>query len=405
MTGGPLAGIRVLDLTRIVAGPFATMRMADLGAEVIKVENPDGGDESRQIRPPEAGGEAFYYLAYNRSKRSIAVDLRTEGGKDIIDRLAARSDVLIQNFRVGVMERLGLGYEAVRARHPHLVYCSISAYGRTGPMTARPGFDPVLQAESGMMAITGEPDGPPMRHALSIIDTLTSHYACEAVLAALIARGRSGRGQHIDISLMDGAVASLSNAAQMHLLTGEEPPRTGNRHQSAVPVGMFETRTGPFYMAIGYDRLFREMCAAVGRDDLAGDPRFATGAARHRHRGELYRLLEELFATDSREAWLARLQGAGLPAGPVRTVTETMEAPEVRARSMVREVDHPTAGTLKLVGTPFNFSDSGTARPTAPPLLGQDTIRVLRDVLAMTGEEIAELRKAGAIGGIGAADG
>ena len=261
MTEGPLAGIRVLDLTRIVAGPFATMRMADLGAEVIKVENPDGGDESRQIRPPEAGGEAFYYLAYNRSKRSIAVDLRTEGGKGIIDRLAARSDVLIQNFRVGVMERLGLGYEAVRARHPHLVYCSISAYGRTGPMTARPGFDPVLQAESGMMAITGEPDGPPMRHALSIIDTLTSHYACEAVLAALIARGRSGRGQHIDISLMDGAVASLSNAAQMHLLTGEEPPRTGNRHQSAVPVGMFETRTGPFYMAIGYDRLFREMCA------------------------------------------------------------------------------------------------------------------------------------------------
>ena len=399
MTAAPLSGIRILDLTRIVAGPFATMRLADLGAEVIKIEHPDGGDDSRQIKPPEAGGEAFYYLSYNRSKKSIAVNLQTDGGRETIHRLAAVSDVLAQNFRTGVMGRLGLGFEAMHARHPHLVYCSISAYGQTGPMAARPGFDPVLQAESGMMAMTGEPDGPPLRHALSIVDTLTSHYAAEAILAALIARGWTGRGQHIDVSLMDSAVASLSNAAQYQLLTGEDPPRSGNRHQSAVPVGLFETADGCFYMAIAYDRLFQRLCAAIGREELAGDARFATGPARSEYREALYEILGAVFASDTCASWIARLQAAGLPAGPVRSVSETMRSPEVEARNMVREVDHPTGGRLRLVGTPFNFSETPTVPPSAPPLLGQDTDAVLRELLGMDAAEIAALRAEGAIGG------
>ena len=266
-------------------------------------------------------------------------------------------------------------------------------------MAARPGFDPVLQAESGMMAMTGEPDGPPLRHALSIVDTLTSHYAAEAILAALIARGRTGRGQHIDISLMDSAVASLSNAAQYQLLTGEDPPRSGNRHQSAVPVGLFETSDGCFYMAIAYDRLFQRLCAAIGREELAGDARFATGPARSEHREALYEILGAVFASDTCANWIALLQAAGLPAGPVRSVSETMRSPEIAARNMVREVDHPTGGRLKLVGTPFNFSETPTVPPSAPPLLGQDTDAVLRKILGMDAAEIAALRAEGAIGG------
>jgi len=395
---GPLAGIRILDLSRVVAGPFGSMRLADMGAEVIKIENPDGGDDSRQLRPPEAGGEAFYYLAYNRGKRSVAVDMSTPEGKDLIRRLARESDVLLENFRPGVTKRLGLDWESLKADCPRLVYCSISAYGQTGSMSDRGGFDPVLQAESGMMSFTGEAGQGPLRHPLSIIDTLTSHYATEAILAALIARGRTGAGQHIDISMLDCSVASLSNAAQLYLVSGQNPPKTGNRHQSAVPVGLFETESGPFYMALGYEKLWRKLCTEVlERPDLLDDPRFLDNPARGANRDAVYDILNAAFASGTREHWLAKLRKAGLPAGAVRTVSETLESPEVAERGMVTTVDHPTAGPLKLVGSPFRFSATPTVPPAPPPLLGQDTDAVLHEVLGMDAAAVAALKAAGAV--------
>ena len=308
----PLAGVRVLDFSRVLAGPFCTLQLADLGAEVIKLENPDGGDDTRQFKPPEAGGEAHYYLAVNRSKRSVALDIRKPEAQEIVHGLAAKCDVLIQNYRVGVMERVGFGWETMRERHPHLIYCSISAYGVTSPWAKRPGFDPVLQAESGIMSYTGHPDGPPTRHPLAIIDTFTAMYATSAILAAYIARLRTGKGQLIDLALMDTAVAVQTNAAQSYLVSGQDPVRMGNSHPAAVPVGLFETQTGPFYMAVGTQKLFALLCEKVlERPDLLTDPRFATNSARQANREAVFGLLNDTFAANTREYWLDRMVAAG----------------------------------------------------------------------------------------------
>lgn len=393
----PLAGLRVLDLSRVIAGPFCTMQLADLGAEIIKVENPDGGDDSRHIKPPEAGGESHFYLAMNRSKRSIALDLRQPEAVEIVQALAATSDVLVENFRPGVMARLGLDAAAMTARHPRLIYCSISAYGQTGPLADRPGFDPVLQAESGMMSTTGMPGGDPLRHALAIVDTFTALYATSAILAAVVARRETGRGQHIDLALYDTAVAVLSNLGQFTLTSGENPTRMGNEHQSAVPVGLFHTRTGPFYLACGNDRLFRSLCADVlQRPDMADDPRFRTNAGRAANRDALFATLRETFLADTREAWLAKLRA--LPAGAVRTISEALDAPETAARGMVATVAHPTAGDLRLLGSPYHFSATPAVPPAAPPRLGEHTDAVLADLLGYDPDRLARLREAGAIG-------
>lgn len=394
----PLAGVRVLDLSRVLAGPFCTMQLADLGAEVIKIENPDGGDDTRQFKPPEAGGEAHYFLAMNRTKKSVALDIRTPAGQDIVHRLAAKSDILIQNFRVGVMARFGLDYDAVKERHPYLIYCSISAYGQTGPWSDRPGFDPVLQAESGMMSYTGEPDRDPLRHPLAIIDTFTALYATTAILAAHIARQRTGRGQHIDIALLDTAMAVQSNAAQSYIVSGDDPVKMGNSHPSAVPVGLFQTPTGPLYLAVGTQRLFARLCEGVlERLDILADARFASNPARQHNRGALFALLDGIFATRPREEWLQRITAAGVPGGPVRNVSEAVESPEVAARQMIRTVEHPTAGSLRLLGSPLKLSDTPTMDPVAPPLLGQHTSEVLRDLLGMDDGEIGALRESGTI--------
>lgn len=394
----PLAGMRVLDFSRVLAGPFCTLQLADLGAEVIKLENPDGGDDTRQFKPPEAGGEAHYYLAMNRSKRSVALDIRKPEAQEIVHGLAAKCDVLIQNYRVGVMERVGFGWETMRERHPHLIYCSISAYGVTSPWAKRPGFDPVLQAESGIMSYTGHPDGPPTRHPLAIIDTFTAMYATSAILAAYIARQRTGKGQLIDLALMDTAVAVQTNAAQSYLVSGQDPERMGNSHPAAVPVGLFETQTGPFYMAVGTQKLFALLCEKVlERPDLLADPRFATNSARQTNRAAVFGLLNEVFAANTREHWLGRMVAAGVPAGAVRSVSEAMESPEIAARGMLTRVDHPSAGELRLLGSPYHFSETPVAAPQAPPLLGQHTEQVLRDLLGADDGMLDRWRTGGAI--------
>jgi crotonobetainyl-CoA:carnitine CoA-transferase CaiB-like acyl-CoA transferase len=400
VASGPLRGVRVLDLSRVIAGPFCTMQLADLGAEIIKIEHPERGDDSRGMKPPEAGGESHFFLAFNRSKKSVALDMATKGGAEIVRALAARSDVLVQNFRPGVMERLGFDYATLAKLNPGLVYCAISAYGQTGPQASRPGFDPVLQAESGMMAITGEEGGDPLRHPLAIVDTFTALYAASAILAALYSRKDTGKGQLIDLALMDCSLAVLGNVAEYYLTSGENPPRMGNEHPAAIPVGLFKTKTGPFYMACGTDRLFHQLCREVlGRPEMIEDPRFARNTARAKNREALFNFLDDLFLTDTCEHWLGKLEAAGLPAGPVRSVSEALESSDARERGMVAHVKHPTAGDLRIVGSPYRLSATPVETPTAPPLLGQHTEDVLRDLLGYDESKIAALRDAKVIPG------
>lgn len=394
----PLAGVKVLDFSRIIAGPLCTMQLADLGAEVIKVENPDSGDDTRRMTSPGVGGEAHFFLAFNRSKQSLALDLRTEDGKQILLDLLADTDVLVENYRPGVMKRFGLDYESLKDRFPKLVYLSVSAYGQTGPMWDRPGFDPVLQAESGMMSLTGEPDGQPMRHALSLVDTMTGLQAVGAICAALLAREKSGQGQQIDLALMDMAVASLGNAGLYYLCSGEQPKRAGNAHMTSTPTNLFRAKDGPLYMALGTNRLFAKLCEDVlDRPDLVDDPRFREPADRLTHRPELFQIMEDIFKTKTRAEWMERMRH--LPAGPVRQIGEALESEEVAARGMVAEVEHPKAGRVRFIGSPLNFSAS-KLRPYEPsPTLGQHTDAILRDRLGYDDARIAAMRAAGAIGG------
>ncbi len=395
----PLTGIRVLDLTRIVAGPFCTMQLADLGAEIIKIERPGYGDDTRFFKPPEAGGESHFFMAFNRNKKSVALDLGSDAGRDIVHQLAAKSDVLIQNFRPGVMQRLGLDYDAMKVRHPHLIYCSISSYGQEGSMADRPGFDPVLQAEFGLMAITGDPAGDPLRSPLSLTDLFVGLYASTSILSAVIARGEHGRGQHIDLALMDGAAAALGNFAQSYFCTGENPVRTGNTHAVAVPVGAFHAKDGMLYLACATDPQFHSLCRdVIDRPEWIEDPRFRRNPDRAANRDELMRLLNEIFAARPLDYWIPKFRATGVAGGPVRSVSEALESTEVAERDMVVTVPHPTAGDLRMLGTPYKMSDTPAARPAAAPLLGQHTDEVLRDLLEMDEGAIAALRNEGVLG-------
>ena len=390
MSFQPLAGVRVVDLSRVLAGPYCTMMLADLGADVVKVERPGVGDETRTWGPPFAAGEASYFLAVNRGKRSCAIDLADPEGRDLALELCAGADVVVENFRAGGAERLGLGETDVRRRNPEVVYCSITGFGSDRDPADRPGYDFVIQAESGLMSITGPAEGPPHKVGVALVDVLAGVHAATAVAAAL----RSGRGARIEVPLLDSALAGLVNVAQGALVTGEAPRRHGNAHPSIVPYEDYDTASGRIAVAAPNDGLFARLCEAVGRPELASDGRFATNPDRVRHREELVPLLEGAFATRPAAEWVEALAAAGVPAGKIRSVTDALAAAEGAGRPATVRVDHPTAGEIDLVGSPIHAGETRT--PAPPPLLGQHTAEVLTE-LGHSAEEVARLAARGVV--------
>jgi crotonobetainyl-CoA:carnitine CoA-transferase CaiB-like acyl-CoA transferase len=374
----PLDGLTVLDLSRVLAGPYCTMILGDLGADVIKVEHPSG-DDTRRWGPPFAAGESAYYLAVNRNKRSAVADLKAADGAALVRRIAARADILVENFRPGTLERLGLGLDSLRAANPRMITLTVSGMGASGPERDLPGYDFVVQATAGLMAITGPADGPPSKVGVAVVDLTTGMLAANAILAALYARERSGAGQHIDISLLESQVAWLANVGSAYLVTGEEPPRYGNAHATIVPYQTFPASDGEFALAVGNDGQWRQLCAILERPDLAEDGRFATNPQRVANRAALIPLLEAHFRARPAAAWVGLIQAAGIPVGAVRSVGQVLSDPQVLAREMVVSVAHPTIGDLKLLGIPFKFSGSQATIRRHPPLLGEHTAEVERE--------------------------
>ncbi len=371
-----LSDVVVVDLSRVLAGPYCTMILGDLGATVIKVEQPGRGDDTRQFGPPYIAGESAYYLGLNRNKYSILLDFSTPEGKQRLLELMRTATVLVENFRPGTLQRQGLDYETLKAINPGLIYCSISGYGQTGPYASRPGYDFVAQAESGVMAVTGEIDGDPQRVGSPVGDVSAGMFACTAILAALRVRDRTGQGQHIDIALIETTMSLLSNVASNYLISGEEASRFGNGHPNIVPYQAFHTRDGHVVVSCGNDRLYQSLCRLLGREDLASDPRFATNPQRVRNRNELVPVLQEAFLARTTDEWLPELRAAGIPCGPINSVSQIFNDPHIQARGYVWECDHPKAGKIKLAGSPMHFSETPTRLYKAPPLLGEDDEKV-----------------------------
>ena len=374
---GPLRGIVVVDLSRVLAGPYCTMMLGDLGATVIKIEHPGEGDDTRRFGPPYVAGESAYYLGLNRNKYGITLDFGTPAGKEQLVRIIKQADILVQNFRPGSLDRKGLGYEDLHAINPGLIYCSISGYGQSGPRRELPGYDYIAQAESGLMSITGEINGEPMPVGSPIEDVSTGMYACISILAALRAREQTGRGQHIDLSLFECAVTMLANIASNTLISGDEATRHGNAHANIVPYQSFHTRDGFIAIACGNDGLFRGLCRLLQRDDLAQDPRYTTNSLRLSHREELISVLQEILLERDTVEWLASLRGAGIPSAPINTVSQALRDEQLAARGLIWKCDHPTAGNIRIVGSPMHFSETPTRLYKAPPLLGEDNETIL----------------------------
>ena len=394
----PLDDHLVLDFSRVLAGPYCTMQLGDLGARVIKIEQPGRGDDTRAWGPPFVAGESAYFLSVNRNKESLALDLKHRAARRVLDALLARADVLVENFRPGTMERLGLGYEALARDHPRLVYCSISGFGQTGPRRAEPGYDAMMQAEGGLMSITGDADGPPFRVGVAIGDIATGMFAVQGILAALLARARSGRGQLVDIGMLDAVTALLSYQASSALATGGTPARMGNRHPSIAPYDTFAAADGEFVLSVGNDDQFRRLAVVLKSAALADDSRYRTNADRVINGDALRDDLSALLAGWRRAELLAALRQAGVPSGAVRTVTEALADPQVMAREMIVPIEHVTAGTIRVLGTPLKLSATPAGIRTPPPALGQHTDAILAEDAGLTREEILELRQAGTAG-------
>ncbi|HVC82848.1 MAG TPA: CoA transferase [Chloroflexota bacterium] len=392
----PLTGLRILDLSRVLAGPYCAMLLGDLGAEVIKVEEPTRGDETRTWGPPYVGGESAYYLGLNRNKRGITLNLKYPEGLAVLDRLIRRSDVLIQNFKAGTLERLGRGDDVLARMNPRLVRLAISGFGADGPYRDRPAYDFILQAMVGLMSITGEPNGEPMKLGVAVVDVVTALYSAVGVLGALQARERTGRGQRVDTSLLESGVAMLVNVASSYLNSGKQPARHGNAHANIVPYQTFRAANGFVAVAIGNDGQFAKLCQLLGAPEMAVDPRYATNQARVANRAMLLPILQEYFSRQSVGHWTDLLIEAGLPAGPINTIDQVFADPQVLARQMVERIAHPTAGEIGMVRSPWTFSETPAGIDRHPPLLGEDTTEILLE-LGYPEEEIAHLRVEGAI--------
>jgi crotonobetainyl-CoA:carnitine CoA-transferase CaiB-like acyl-CoA transferase len=400
---GALDGLLVADFSRILAGPYATMHLGDLGARIIKVEQPGQGDDTRRWGPPfTAGGESAYFLCANRNKESITLDLKQPAGRQIALQLVARADILVENFKVGGMQALGLDYATVAPLNPGLIYCAITGYGQTGPYAARAGYDAVIEAEGGIMSITGPPDQPgeagtPYKVGVAIVDITAGLQAVGAILAALHYRNRTGAGQYIDIALLDTQIGWLANVAGSYLVSGEPPRRFGNAHGSIVPYQTVRAADGRLMLAVGNDAQFARLCLLLGHAEWAGDPRFQTNAARVQHRDLLIPQIEAELAGESVRIWLARLDAAGIPAGPVNDIPTALADPQVLARSMVRQVAHPTEGEIALVGPVPKLSKTPAEIHRPPPRLGEHTRIVLQELLGYTDRSIDALAETGVI--------
>ncbi len=401
---GPLSHIRVLDLSRVLAGPWAGQNLADLGAEVIKVERPSSGDDSRGYGPPwvkdrdgRDTSDSAYFLSCNRGKKSITVNLAREQGQAIVRDLAGRSDVLLENYKFGDLDRYGLGYRQLSELNPRLVYCSITGFGHTGPDRERPGYDFMVQGMAGHMSITGDTGGEPMRFGIPIVDIFTGMYACIAVCAALAQRAESGKGQHLDVALFDSALAMLANQGATFLATGKNPERIGNAHPSIVPYQVFATRDGAVILACGNDNLFARFCSLAGCEHLARDARFEKNSARVSHRAVLVPQLAGIMRARTTREWVEALQGAGIPCGPINTIEQALSEPQARSRGARLTLPHPAAGSIDLIASPMRFSETPARQDTPPPTLGQHTDEVLRELLGMSAEQTAKLRHDGVL--------
>lgn len=406
---GALSHLRILDLSRVLAGPWCTQTLADLGAEVIKVEKPGSGDDTRAWGPPwlkdaegRDSGESAYFLSCNRGKKSVAIDIAHAEGQRLVRELARRCDIVVENFKVGGLARYGLDWDSLRALNPRLVYCSITGFGQDGPYAARAGYDFIIQGMGGLMSVTGErdgvPGGGPQKVGVAVADLFTGLYAAVAILAALSQRERSGEGQRIDLSLLDAQVAMLANQNMNYLLGGQPPARLGNAHPNIVPYQVFATADGHLILAVGNDAQFARFCQLAGCDGLAADPRFATNRDRVAHRDELVALLEPLLRGRGTRAWVEALETAGVPCGPINRLDEVFADPQVRHRGMLQEMDHPAAGRVPLVASPIRLSATPLEAGLPPPLLGEHTRLVLRDWLGLADAELERLHASGAIG-------
>lgn len=404
---GALSHIRVLDLSRVLAGPWAGQILADLGAEVIKVEQPGKGDDTRSWGPPylkDQNGrdtaESAYFLCANRGKRSITIDLTREAGQTLVRQLAAQSDILLENFKAGGLAQYGLDYESLKSINPGLIYCSITGFGQTGPYRHRPGYDFMIQGMGGLMSLTGEcddaPGGGPQKVGVALADVLAGMYATVAVLAALAHRDQGGAGQHIDLALLDVQLACLANQAMNYLTSGIPPGRLGNAHPNIVPYQVFATQDGHIILAVGNDRQFARFCELAGRPELAADPRFASNAARVRHRAALIAIVQAIMSQRRSQDWLDSLERAGIPGGPINTLDQVFANPQIRHREMAVELPHPTAGTVPLVASPIRLSAT-PVRYRPPPTLGQHTDAVLSGLLGLSEAEIQALRADGIV--------